>query len=121
MYEEADDMFYVSLHKTTSLHYVVIHIASATTSEVLLLDAELADAEPLVFLARRKDHEYSLDHYQHTFYLRSNRQGKNFGLYRTRVRDEQARETLIRRATASCWRALRCSQTGWWWKSVSGA
>ena len=95
VYEEADDMFYVSLHKTTSLHYVVIHIASATTSEVLLLDAELADAEPLVFLARRKDHEYSLDHYQHTFYLRSNRQGKNFGLYRTRVRDEQAWETLI--------------------------
>ena len=95
MYEEADDMFYVSLHKTTSLHYVIIHIASATTSEVLLLDAELADAEPLVFLARRKDHEYSLDHYQHNFYLRSNRQGKNFGLYRTRVRDEQAWETLI--------------------------
>lgn len=49
VYEEADDMFYVSLHKTTSLHYVIIHIASATTSEVLLLDAELADAEPLVF------------------------------------------------------------------------
>lgn len=95
VYEEADDMFYVSLHKTTSLHYVVIHIASATTSEVLLLDAELADAEPLLFLARRKDHEYSLDHYQHKFYLRSNREGKNFGLYRTRVRNEQAWEVLI--------------------------
>jgi oligopeptidase B len=88
-------MFYVSLHKTTSQHYVVIHIASATTSEVLLLDAELADAEPLIFLPRRKDHEYSLDHYQHAFYLRSNRQGKNFGLYRTRVRDEQTWEALI--------------------------
>lgn len=95
VYEETDDMFYVSLHKTTSLHYVVIHIASATTSEVLLLDAELADAEPLLFLARRKDHEYSLDHYQHEFYLRSNREGKNFGLYRTRVRNEQAWEVLI--------------------------
>lgn len=47
------------------------------------------------FLPRRKDHEYSLDHYQHAFYLRSNRQGKNFGLYRTRVRDEQTREALI--------------------------
>ncbi|WP_260864132.1 oligopeptidase B [Citrobacter sp. Marseille-Q6884] len=95
VYEEADDMFYVSLHKTTSQHYVVIHVASATTSEVLLLDAELADAEPLVFLPRRKDHEYSLDHYQHAFYLRSNRQGKNFGLYRTGVRDEHAWEELI--------------------------
>lgn len=89
IYEEKDDTYYVSLHKTTSKHYVVIHLASATTSEVRLLDAEMADAEPFVFLPRRKDHEYSLDHYQHRFYLRSNRNGKNFGLYRTRMRDEQ--------------------------------
>lgn len=95
VYEEKDDAFYVSLHKTTSQHYVVIHLASATTSEVLLLDAELADAEPFSFLSRRKDHEYSLDHYQHKFYLRSNRHGKNFGLYRSRVRDENAWEELI--------------------------
>lgn len=95
IYEEKDDTFYVSLHKTTSKHYVVIHLASATTSEVRLLDAELADAEPFVFLPRRKDHEYSLDHYQHRFYLRSNRNGKNFGLYRTRMREEQQWEELI--------------------------
>ncbi|EFK3891933.1 oligopeptidase B [Escherichia ruysiae] len=95
IYEEKDDTYYVSLHKTTSKHYVVIHLASATTSEVLLLDAEMADAEPFVFLPRRKDHEYSLDHYQHRFYVRSNRNGKNFGLYRTRMRDEQQWEELI--------------------------
>ncbi|HFI6803551.1 TPA: oligopeptidase B [Escherichia coli] len=95
IYEEKDDTYYVSLHKTTSKHYVVIHLASATTSEVRLLDAEMADAEPFVFLPRRKDHEYSLDHYQHRFYLRSNRHGKNFGLYRTRLRDEQQWEELI--------------------------
>ncbi len=42
-----DDTFYVSSHKTTSQHYVVIHLASATTQRsALLLDAELADAEP---------------------------------------------------------------------------
>ncbi|HAW3402867.1 TPA: oligopeptidase B [Escherichia coli] len=95
IYEEKDDTYYVSLHKTTSKHYVVIHLASATTSEVRLLDAEMADAEPFVFLPRRKDHEYSLDHYQHRFYLRSNRHGKNFGLYRIRMRDEQQWEELI--------------------------
>lgn len=95
IYEEKDDTYYVSLHKTTSKHYVVIHLASSTTSEVRLLDAEMADAEPFVFLPRRKDHEYSLDHYQHRFYLRSNRHGKNFGLYRTRMRDEQQWEELI--------------------------
>ncbi|UXY12903.1 oligopeptidase B [Kosakonia sp. ML.JS2a] len=95
VYEEQDEAFYVGLSKTTSQHYITIHLASATTSEVLLLDAELPDAQPLRFLPRRKDHEYSLDHYQHTFYLRSNRDGKNFGLYRTKVRDEKRWEVLI--------------------------
>nr|WP_318381328.1 oligopeptidase B [uncultured Enterobacter sp.] len=95
IYEEQDETFYVSLSKTTSQHYVVISLASATTSESLLLDAELPDAQPLRFLPRRKDHEYSLDHYQHTFYLRSNREGKNFGLYRTKVRNEKQWEVLI--------------------------
>ncbi|MDY0889619.1 oligopeptidase B [Kosakonia sp. CFBP8986] len=95
VYEEKDDTFYVGLSKTTSQHYITIHLASATTSEVLLLDAELPDAQPLCFLPRRKEHEYSLDHYQHTFYLRSNRDGKNFGLYRTKVRDERRWEALI--------------------------
>lgn len=95
IYEEEDDTFYVSLAKTTSQHYIIIHLASSTTSEVLLLDAELPDAQPLCFLPRRKDHDYSLDHFQHTFYLRSNRDGKNFGLYRTKVRDENRWEALI--------------------------
>lgn len=95
VYEEQDDMFYVSLHKTSSKHYVIIYLSSATTSEVLLLDAEMPDAQPICFLPRRKDHEYSVDHFQHNFYLRSNRDGKNFGLYRTAVRDESRWETLI--------------------------
>lgn len=36
VYEEKDETFYVSLHKTSSRHYVIIFLASATTSEVLL-------------------------------------------------------------------------------------
>lgn len=95
VYEEQDDTFYVSLHKTSSQHYVVIALASATTSEMLLIDAELPDAEPVRFLPRRKDHEYNLDHFQHHFYLRSNREGKNFGLYRSKVRDEKQWQAII--------------------------
>ncbi|OMP91378.1 oligopeptidase B [Raoultella terrigena] len=95
VYEEQDETFYVSVHKTTSQQFVVIYLASATTSEVRLLNAEMPDAEPVCFLARRKDHEYSLDHYQHAFYLRSNREGKNFGLYLTHQRDEPQWQALI--------------------------
>ena len=95
IYEEQDETFYVSLHKTSSRQYVVIVLSSTTTSEMLLLDADQANAQPRVFAPRRKDHEYSLDHYQNQFYLRSNRDGKNFGLYCSESWDEAEWQTLI--------------------------
>ncbi|WP_437613570.1 prolyl oligopeptidase family serine peptidase [Erwinia sp. V71] len=95
VYEEADDTFYVSVHKTTSEHFILIALNSTTTSEVLLLDAEFAEAQPQVFSPRNKDHEYSVDHYNHHFYVRSNHEGKNFGLYRTDYVDIARWETVI--------------------------
>lgn len=95
VYEEQDETFYVSLHKTMSEHFILIVLSSTTTSEIQLLDAEFADAQPQVFCPRRKDHEYSLDHYDHHFYVRSNREGKNFGLYRTDHVKEEKWQTLI--------------------------
>lgn len=95
VYEEQDDTFYVSVYKTTSEAYVAIALGSSTTSEILLLDAAQADAQPRLFCARHKDHEYSVDHYQDHFYVRSNREGKNFGLYRTDKVEEQEWQALI--------------------------
>ncbi|MCU5775879.1 prolyl oligopeptidase family serine peptidase [Erwiniaceae bacterium BAC15a-03b] len=95
VYEELDDTFYVSVHKTTSEHFILIALNSSTTSEILLLDGEYAEAEPQVFCPRRKDHEYTLDHYNHHFYVRSNREGKNFGLYRTDYKDVSRWETIV--------------------------
>ncbi len=95
IYEEEDDSFYVSVHKTTSERYIIIALGSTTSGEILLLDADCPHARPQLFLARRHDHEYSLDHFQAHFYLRSNREGKNFALYRGETADEALWETLI--------------------------
>lgn len=95
IYEERDERYYVSLSKSTSRKYVLIYLSSTSTSEILLLDADDKQAEPVSFLPRRHDHEYSIDHYQHWFYIRSNREGKNFALYRSRVAEETAWKTLI--------------------------
>jgi oligopeptidase B len=101
VYEEKDDTFYVGLDKTTSDQYVIIHLDSTTTSEVLLLDANDPQAKPQIFVPRRKDHEYGLDHYQGHFYIRSNRDisapkdGKNFGLYKSADNNEAGWQTLI--------------------------
>ncbi|EHD21827.1 MULTISPECIES: S9 family peptidase [Brenneria] len=95
VYEEKDDTYYVSLGKTTSERYIIVYLSSTTTTEVLLIDAARHDAAPQVFIPRRKDHEYGVDHYRDAFYLRSNREGKNFGLYRTLEAGEGSLETLI--------------------------
>ncbi|WP_411705516.1 S9 family peptidase [Edaphovirga cremea] len=95
IYQELDDTFYVGLEKTTSERFIIIHLSSTTTSEILLIDAESPDAPPQVFIPRRRDHEYSVDHYQQHFYIRSNREGKNFGLYKSAEIDEAQWQTLI--------------------------
>ncbi|PWC20653.1 oligopeptidase B [Brenneria roseae subsp. roseae] len=95
VYEELDDTYYVSLGKTTSERYITIYLSSTTTTEVRLIDAADTASVPQVFIPRRKDHEYGVDHYQNSFYLRSNREGKNFGLYRSQKPDESELETLI--------------------------
>lgn len=95
VYEETDDTFYVSLEKTTSERFILIHLSSTTTSEILLLDADDANSAPQMFLPRRKDHEYALEHYRGRFYIRSNKDGKNFGLYQSEQADEAQWQTLI--------------------------
>ncbi len=95
IYEELDDTFYVGLEKTTSERFILIHLSSTTTSEILLLDADRADAKPQLFVPRRKDHEYAIDHYDQHFYIRSNKDGKNFGLYQSEQADEAQWQTLI--------------------------
>ena len=54
IYEERDDTFYVGLEKTTSERFILIHLSSTTTSEILLLDADRADAKPQLFVPRRR-------------------------------------------------------------------
>lgn len=84
VYEEQDDTFYVSLYATTSEAFIVISLSSTTTGEALLIDANHPEQSPKVFLPRRVNHEYGIDHYRGYFYVRSNKDGKNFGLYETR-------------------------------------
>ncbi|CAK8741147.1 Protease 2 [Sodalis praecaptivus] len=95
IYEEQDDTFYVSVHKTTSERYILIALGSTTSGEILLLDADDPKAKPHRFLPRRHDHEYSLDHYQGHFYIRSNRDGKNFAQYRGETGEEKLWQALI--------------------------
>lgn len=81
IYEEFDDTFYLNLYKTRSEDYLVICADSTMTSECLILDANTPEQAFTCFLPRQRDHEYSVDHFQDTFFIRSNISGKNFALH----------------------------------------
>lgn len=83
VYQENDGAFYLSLSRSASDRYLLITLSASTSSEVRLLDADQADAPPVLFTARQPNVEYYLDHFNGTFYLRSNRENANFGLYQT--------------------------------------
>jgi oligopeptidase B len=55
IYEEKDDTYSVSLHKSRSGRFIYLNSSSTLTSEVLLCDADNSNAEFQVFEPRKKD------------------------------------------------------------------
>ncbi len=85
VYEEQDGTFNCFVFKTKSKRYLMIVSRQTVSTEYRFLEADQADGEFRVFLPRRRDHEYRLDHYGDHFYIITNHQAKNFRLMRTPV------------------------------------
>lgn len=81
IYEEEDDSFYLSIEPTRSAHYLCINLSSTLTSEVWLVPLAEPERLPCCFRPRESGHEYQVDHLDADFYIRSNQDGRNFGLY----------------------------------------
>jgi len=64
VFEEADEMFYVTVDRFLTGRYLAISTASKTTSEVWLVDCEQPDAPPRVVEPRRPGVEYHVDHHR---------------------------------------------------------
>jgi oligopeptidase B len=77
IYEEKDDKFSVGIGKTLTNAFVLIYSYSSTTSEIQLIDANIAKASPKAFLARKAGHLYEVEHHENGFYVLSNDQAIN--------------------------------------------
>ncbi len=81
VYDENDETFSVYLGKTKSKKYIMITSDQTLTTEVRLIEAANPDGKVMVFEPRRVNHEYSVDHLNGNFYIRTNADGaKNFKL-----------------------------------------
>ncbi|HVT93704.1 MAG TPA: S9 family peptidase [Bryobacteraceae bacterium] len=78
IYEETDELFRVACGRSRDRKFLFLHIDSTDTSEVRYARADHPDAAWSVFLTREKKHRYSVDHREDLFYIRSNKDAKNF-------------------------------------------
>jgi oligopeptidase B len=80
VYEEPDDRFFLSVHRTRSGAFVVLSVQSMVTSEIRVLAAGDPEGEFRLVEPRRQGVEYSLDHRGDRFYLVTNDEAPNFRL-----------------------------------------
>jgi oligopeptidase B len=87
LFEEKDELYNTGVGKTRSKGYIVVGSTSSTTSEMRYLPAAEPGDELKLFLPRKENHEYYMDHLGDNFYIRTNDQGKNFRLVTAPVGD----------------------------------
>ncbi|WP_246124713.1 S9 family peptidase [Algibacter pacificus] len=84
VYHEADETFNTFVYKTKSKKYIVIGSSSTLSSEYQILNADTPDGDFKMFQERTDDMEYSIAHYDDSFYMISNCDGAtNFKLLKT--------------------------------------
>ena len=83
VYEEKDNRFYTGLGRSRSGDYIMLVHQETETSEVKLLPADQPLGEFHVFLPREAGHEYSVDHANGRFFIRSNWDAENFRVLST--------------------------------------
>ncbi len=78
LYHEEDELFDISLEKSRDKAYLFLHISSKDTTEVHFLESRRPGDPFRVFLPREKAHRYYLDHRLGSFYVRTNKDAKDF-------------------------------------------
>jgi oligopeptidase B len=78
LYEEKDEQFDVYAGRSLDKKVIFLGSAAKTSTEFRYLPADTPNAALKVVLARQRDHEYDVDHYNGQFYIVTNKGAKNF-------------------------------------------
>ena len=85
VYQEKDPSNYIGVTKSKSLRYIFIVSQATQSSEWLMIDAAQPTAAFKPFQPRMKDILYSVTHAGDKFFIRTNKDAKNFKLMQTPV------------------------------------
>jgi oligopeptidase B len=87
LYEEKDEMFRVFTLLSRSKAFVLVGAGSHTASEWRYVPADQPSAPLRLISPREKDHEYYVDHRGDSFYIRTNKDCRNFRVVTAPVAD----------------------------------
>ena len=86
VYYEKDDTYSVFVTKTKSEKYLLIGSYQTLATEFRYLGADNPDGHFKIIQPRERNHEYWVDHYKDSFYIRTNWKAKNYRLMKTSVK-----------------------------------
>lgn len=78
IYEEKDELFRIGVRRSRDDRYVFLVIGSSDTSEWRYIPADQPAAAWTTVLPREKGHEYTVDHRDGQFVIRTNKDAKNY-------------------------------------------
>jgi oligopeptidase B len=87
LYEEKDELFDIGTGRSLDKAVIFLESFSKTSTEVHYLPANEPTASLKVILPRQPDHEYDVNHRLGTFYIRTNKNAKNFRIVTAPVSD----------------------------------
>jgi oligopeptidase B len=80
IYNEKDELYDLGVGKTRDLKYLTVESEAKDTSETRYLRADRPSEQFTTFLPREKGHRYYVDHREGLFYIRTNKNGRNFAV-----------------------------------------
>ncbi len=80
VYQDDDERFNIGIGRTRDGMYLVLESASHITTESWVLPADTPLGEFALIAARENEHEYSIDHRNGFWFIRTNDRGRNFRL-----------------------------------------
>ena len=83
VFEESDEEFSCFVFASRSRDYIIIGSTQTLSTEYRIIDANHPTNDSVVFLPRSENHEYSIDHINNRFFVRTNWNAKNFRLMET--------------------------------------
>lgn len=95
VFEEPDPTFNCSIFRSSDRQYLLIGCRQTISAEVYYLAADDPTGAFASILPRERGHEYSADHHDGHWYLRTNRDARNFRVVRTPVGGDGAWEEVI--------------------------